>query len=321
MTRDTSTTTTTDATSTKDSQAPGTRFPRSFHGYDRHIVDDELRRIDARVADHERRAERLARHLDETRTDLASARHELTRARAELRYWNDRASYVDSEVARARTLADEIESAARGRADAIEADAQERSLQLVDRVCTEANAMLQAAREEAREMFMRFETDVDMSKQKLDRLETVRRDVARTMQTAIGQFEDAVRELDTVAPTKRIVEAVEMPVRKSLPTFGKQRAIEAADRFEQGTNRQAEQAMTSPVPEPDTTAAASDADTSADMSNAYLVEDTSDDMQQTIADANRASITGDDDVTRSAIAKARLVYDADDEFAALLMQP
>jgi hypothetical protein len=107
--------------------------------------------------------------------------------------------------------------------------------------------MLQAAREEAREMFLRFETDVDMSKQKLDKLEAVRREVAQSMQDALHQFEEAVRELDKVAPAKRIVEALEVPVRRAVPTFGKQKALDAAQRFEDAAGTSASAALSTPL--------------------------------------------------------------------------
>lgn len=227
--------------------APGTRFRRGFFGYRRHLVDDAITRMQLRIDDLETQSVELREELLEAQHVASETRHDLTRARAELRYWNDRASYVDSEVARARHRATELEQASRERAETIEADAQERSLQLVDRVCTEANMMLQSAREEAREMFLRFETDVDMSKQKLDKLEEVRREVARSMQGALQQFEDAVRELDKVAPAKRIVDALETPVRRAVPTFGKQKALDAAKRFEDSAFDGTSAALSTPL--------------------------------------------------------------------------
>jgi vacuolar-type H+-ATPase subunit H len=226
----------------------GKRFPRGLRGYRRNIVDDAVASFELRIADLEDQAGQLREELLEAQHVAGEARHDLTRARAELRYWNDRASYVDSEVARARQRAVELEQAARDRADTIEADAQERSLQLVDRVCVEANQIMQAAREEAREMFMRFETDVDMSKQKLDKLEQVRRDVAQTMQGALQQFETAVRELDKVTPTKRLVSDLEPSTRRAVPTFGRRKAQEAARRFDQGVEHAATAALSTPVP-------------------------------------------------------------------------
>lgn len=226
---------------------PGRRFPRSLFGYRRSTVDEAVTRLRLRVHELETEAVELREQLLEARHEASEFRHDLTRAKAELRYWNDRASYVDSEVARARQRAGEIEQEARSRADAIEADAQERSLQLVDRVCTEANAMLQAAREEAREMFLRFETDVDMSQQKLEQLERVRTEVARNMQRALQQFEQAVRELDKVGPVRRIVESLEAPVRRPVPTFGKQKALDAARRFEETAGEGASAALSTPL--------------------------------------------------------------------------
>ncbi|MEO6867368.1 MAG: hypothetical protein ABI200_05050 [Gaiellales bacterium] len=233
-----------------DTPAPGRRFSRTLFGYRRGTVDETVAEMEQQVEDLEQQSIELREELLDARQQVNETDHDLTRARAELRYWNDRASYVDSEVARARRVADEIEHAARDRAETIEADAQERSLQLIDRVCSEANAMLQHAREEAREMFLRFEQDVDLSHQKLEKLEDVRRNVARTMQGALQQFEEAVRDLDTVSPTKRIDAGLEGPVRRAGLTFGKQKAHEAAARFDAASSDRMSAVLSTPVSVP-----------------------------------------------------------------------
>lgn len=235
------------AAPTSATPTPGRAFRRSLLGYDRGIVEDAIAQRDMRIEDLEHQAVDLREELLEAQHVTSEAKHDLTRARAELRYWNDRASYVDSEVARARQRATELEESARKRAEAVEADAQERSLQLIDRVCGEANSMLQAAREEAREMFLRFETDVDMSHQKLQKLEEVRTNVAKAMQEALLQFEEAVRELDSVAPVKRIVETLAAPERRAVPTFGQEKALLAAQRFEDEAAYGASEAMSTPL--------------------------------------------------------------------------
>jgi hypothetical protein len=155
-------------------------------------------------------------------------------------------------------------------------------------------------------MFLRFETDVDMSRQKLDKLEQVRQDVAQTMQGALGQFEAAVRELDKVAPAKRLVTQLEAPTRRSVPTFGRQKAQEAARRFDQGVEQSASAALSTPillaaevtdVPEPKgTTDAAAPAPAP--------------EPAQAVAPVLATEPTGD-----------RREFDADDEFADLLLQP
>jgi hypothetical protein len=302
---------------------PGKRFARSFRGYRRNLVDDAMTRLELRIADLEQQSVELREELLDSQHVASEARHDLTRARAELRYWNDRASYVDSEVARARQRATELEAAARSRAETIEADAQERSLQLVDRVCAEANAIMQAAREEAREMFLRFETDVDMSQQKLDKLEQVRVEVASTMQGALQQFEDAVRELDKVAPAKRIVTALEAPTRRSVPTFGKKKALEAAKRFDEGIERTASAALSTPVPESTSPATSQGAPTVLSAT----VSDGVDEAEAVATPAPVISIelnggtpTGHAQATTEQVESHRQ-HDADDEFAALLMQP
>lgn len=241
-----------DYTDSSEETPQGKRFRRSFRGYKRNLVDDAVTSLELRIVESEDHAVQLREELLDVQQVADETRHDLTRARAELRYWNDRASYVDSEVARARQRAQELEASARERAEAIEADAQERSLQLIDRVCTEANQIMQSAREEARDMFMRFETDVDMSKQKLDKLEQVRMDVAHTMQGALQQFESAVRELDKVAPVQRIVSALETPTRRAVPTFGRQKAQEAARRFDDGVEPAASAAISEPINTPPT---------------------------------------------------------------------
>ena len=295
----------------------GKRFKRSmFGGYRRNLVDDAIASLELRIEDLESQAVELREELLDAQHVAGEARHDLTRARAELRYWNDRASYVDSEVARARQRALELEESARSRAEAIEADAQERSLQLVDRVCVEANQIMQAAREEAREMFLRFETDVDMSKQKLDKLEQVRREVAQTMQGALSQFEVAVQELDKVAPAKRLVSQLEEPTRRTTPTFGRRKAQEAAKRFDQGVEHGASAALSTPVPAelratvtPTTTDEATDTPaTPTAPTEAKATPST------TSADASSTSTVKEAPVLRR-------THDADEEFAALLMQP
>ena len=309
--------------------APGTRFKRSFRGYRRNLVDDAMTRLELRVADLEQQAVELREELLDSQHDASEARHDLTRARAELRYWNDRASYVDSEVARARQRAQELEGSARSRAEAIEADAQERSLQLIDRVCAEASQIMQAAREEAREMFLRFETDVDMSKQKLDKLEEVRREVASTMQGALTQFESAVRELDKVAPAKRIVESLEAPTRRAVPTFGKKKALEAAKRFDDGIDRSANAAMSTPVMT-DTTIEAT-AQGAPTVLAATVTDATEGEHDATSVSAPTPTVidltgtpTGHAQSSSEPMADdlhSRRQHDADDEFASLLMQP
>ncbi len=295
---------------------PGKRFKRSiFGGYRRNLVDDAVASLELRVDDLEEQAVQLREELLEAQHVAGEARHDLTRARAELRYWNDRASYVDSEVARARQRALELEQSARDRAEAIEADAQERSLQLVDRVCMEANQIMQAAREEAREMFLRFETDVDMSKQKLDKLEQVRRDVAQTMQGALSQFEAAVQELDKVAPAKRLVSQLEEPTRRTTPTFGRRKAQEAAKRFDQGVEHSANAAMSTPVP---TELRASVEPTKTDEPAAEPTATSA--AAPTKSTPSKPAATP----TTSGVKEApvlRRTHDADEEFAALLMQP
>lgn len=223
------------------------RLPRGLRGFRRRDVEDLLVELELRLEGLEQQSEELREQLQGSQHAESETRHDLSRARAELRYWNDRASYIDSEVARARQRASQLEREARERADAIEADAQERSLQLVDRVCNEANAMLQAARAEAREMFLRFETDVEMSQDRLTQLDKVRTEVATTMQGALVQFEHAVRQLDEVGPIRRIVEALEEPQRPAHPTFGTQRALDAARRFELSLDEGDETALASPL--------------------------------------------------------------------------
>lgn len=291
------------------------RLRRGLFGYRRRDVEDAMTQLRLRAHELEEEAVTLREELLDARHEASETRHDLTRARAELRYWNDRASYVDSEVARARHRAADLEEAARRRAEAIEADAQERSLQLIDRVCSEANAMLQHAREEAREMFLRFETEVDMSQQKLEKLEEVRTEVARSMQGALEQFEDAVRELDKVGPVKRIVESLEQPVRRTTPTFGKQKAVDAARRFEDAGAHGASEALSSPL-----TARVVEVDTPADEtpedSNQAAGEAASQPSSEGTAGKDSSSTANTDDSKAEGTGKRR--HDADKEFASLL---
>jgi hypothetical protein len=285
---------------TDSAPTPGRRFKRRWRGYNTNLVDDSMARLELRVVDLESQAVELREELLDSQHSASEAKHDLTRLKAELRYWNDRASYIDSEVARARQRAVDLEQEARQRAEAIESDAQERSLQLIDRVCSEANAMLQAAREEAREMFLRFETDVDMSQQKLEKLEAVRTDVATTMQRALEQFEGAVRELDSVGPAKRIVEALEPPARRANPSFGQRKALEAAGRFAQSAEHSATASMSTPLEH-------------------VLTANVEDAAQSSVEQVPTETETEAAPAASPTVGTKR--YNADDEFASLLMQP
>ncbi|MCW2973413.1 MAG: hypothetical protein JWN72_1686 [Thermoleophilia bacterium] len=300
-----STTSTTMTPASMDTFERGARFRRRLRGYDVDVVDDALLRNEARIADLEAHVETLREDLQHAQHETSETRHDLTRARAELRYWNDRATYVDSEVTRARSVAAELERTARERADEIEADAQARSLQLVDRVCAEANMILQSAREEARDMFLRFETDVDVSQQKLEKLDTVRHEIARTMQHALQQFEDAVREMDKVAPVKRIVEALEQPTRRPVPTFGQQKALEAAHRFSAEVEESASSALSTPL-------------TTTLSASIEELDDAIHHLTDAVDEAAEATVTS---VTVTAATPTRKPHTADEEFAALLLQP
>lgn len=209
------------------------RFGRELLGYRRSVVDDAVANLELRIATLTGEATDVRAALLASQHAASETGHNLTRARAELRYWNDRASYVDNEVARARRRAIELTQTARDRAEAIEADAQERSLQLIERVCSEANAILQSTREQAQEMSLRLETDVDVSQRKLDRLELARTAVAEALRSALASFEEAVEGVTSAAPARRIVELLEEPVRRAVPTFGRQKDMEAARRFKQ----------------------------------------------------------------------------------------
>lgn len=221
-------------------RGPGMRLPRRFRGYDVELADEGFERLERRVHDLEHQVAELREELLQEQMAGSEARHDLARTRAELRYWNDRATYVDSEVARARQRAKEIEAAAQERADAVEAEAQQRSLQLIDRVCTEANTMLVSAREEAREMLLRCEADIDESQQRLEQLDEARREVARTMQRALEQVQDAVQQVEDVSPVVR---------EARQPGFGRRTAEEAAERFDAEVAAPASAALSTSLPE------------------------------------------------------------------------
>jgi vacuolar-type H+-ATPase subunit H len=326
--RDRSATTTAPSISTAGTPDPGERFrKRLFRGYDVDQVDDALARVDLQLRDLEVEAADLREELLAARNDASETRHDLTRAKAELRYWNDRASYVDSEVARARRQAAELEETARNRADTIEADAQARSLQLIDSVCEEANAMLQHAREEAREMFLRFESDVDMSQQKLVRLEEARDLIASTMQNALRQFEDAVREMNKVGPIEQIVAAIEEPTRRAVPTFGQRKALDHAKRFAEQAEHTATPALSSPLPsvlgvsvhDVDDTEAESEAIELAALPEIVVDPTAPSDVFENEAGTDIPVEDADDEHAQGP--SAHRSHDADEEFAALMLQP
>lgn len=164
-------------------------------------------------------------------------------------------------------------------------------------------------------MFLRFETDVDMSQQKLDKLDQVRQDIAQTMQGALSQFEDAVRELDKVAPAKRIVQALETPTRRAVPTFGKKKAMEAAKRFDDGIERVANAALSTPVLATGATSQGAPTVLGATVSDAEGSTTEAAASEPTIV-----ALTGTPTGHAQATTEHRQ-HDADDEFAALLMQP
>ena len=95
---------------------PSLRFPRALLGYRRDAVDDACAALADQVVE-------LREALMERDTVVQDLRSDLTRCEAEIRYWNDRESYVESEVDRARTTAERLEREAHERAVAVELEA------------------------------------------------------------------------------------------------------------------------------------------------------------------------------------------------------
>jgi hypothetical protein len=143
------------------------------------------------------------------------------------------------------------------------------------------------------------------------------------MQGALTQFEEAVRELDKVAPAKRIVQALEAPTRRAVPTFGTKKAMEAAKRFDEGIERSANAALSTPVTSPATSQGAPTI-LSAIVRDADADETSAPEPATTPVVDLTGTPTGHaqsaDEPTADDL-HSRRQHDADDEFASLLMQP
>jgi hypothetical protein len=213
-------------TAPENSETPSnTKIRRAFLlGYRRADVDLVL-------ADAEAQQIELREQLMERGATIDELEADLTRARREVRYWEDRQNFVEAEVERARASAERVEKEARERAEEVERDAKDRSLQMIDRVCAEANAIVQHARDEAREMATRFQDDVVLAEQRIERLRRIEVELQKSVRTAIDSFESGIRTLQDAAPSAQAVET-EQTARK-LPShdFGKSRAVEAARRY------------------------------------------------------------------------------------------
>ena len=178
-------------------------------------------------------ADQLRATVAERDQAIAALEAELSRARAEVRYWNDRETFVEMETERARAAAERVESAARERAYAVERDAKDRAAQLIDRVCAEATAILQQARDEAREVTERVQGDVHVTEERVGQLREVQGDIQQAIRTALDSFRDGLRDLDHSVPSAGAIQTLAAAVAppRPEPDFGRTKAAEAARRF------------------------------------------------------------------------------------------
>ena len=170
------------------------RFPLRVRGYDRHAVDAALLADERTRVDLETRSLEHAHHVEALTKQLATARQEL-------RYWHDRQAFIDGEIERARASAEKIIAEAGERASTLEQQAQERTLKMIDRVCTEANEVMRHAREESAAVAQRYRDDVASAKLRLSNMSGVQRDVVLAMRAAMTRFEDGMSELELVTPS------------------------------------------------------------------------------------------------------------------------
>lgn len=201
---------------TGNDAAPSPSFEIRMRGYDRSAVDVWL-------AEHVSKVTLLTETLRERDAQIARMETQLERSRRELRYWHDRQVFVDAEVERARTDAERIEREAHERSRQLEADTQERALRMIDRVCSEANGILEHARAEAQALMARYDDDVNLSHRRLAQLSEMQVDVVQAMRGAMSRFEQGVSELELVTPSARVVRwphevrGVHAPVEVSAP--------------------------------------------------------------------------------------------------------
>lgn len=181
-------------------EQPGTA-PRSFRG--RFFGGYDRAEVDAFVLQNAGESVDLREQLMSRCEELDQLRDEQRRLRTELRYWNDRQTFIDGELDRVRADAERIENDARERASNVEKRAQDRALQLVDRVCVEANTILVNAREEAHAMFARQEDDLDVSRRRVERMTQLQLEITSALRAAMQQFERGMHEIESVAPSLR----------------------------------------------------------------------------------------------------------------------
>ena len=170
-------------------------FPRRFRGYDRMYVDHA-------IAERDAYADRLRAQVNEAVARIRHLENTAALQAAELKLWHERREFVDQELRRVRTEADNIEAAARQRAATLEEDAQRRASQLVERVYSEASSILDAARSEAQTTHERYETEVERARRKVDRLTDLQGQMTRTVRTAMQDLEHAFGQLERARPTR-----------------------------------------------------------------------------------------------------------------------
>ena len=57
-----------------------------------------------------------------------------------------------------------------------------------------------------------------------------------------------MRERGKISPARRLVTQLEPPTRRAVPTFGRRKAMDAARKFDEGVERVASAALSTPVP-------------------------------------------------------------------------
>lgn len=173
------------------------RFRRRLRGYDADAVEAWAETV----------LSQLAAVADEYERLLASQRStdmQLAESRAEVRFWHDRQSFIEAELERVRSQGAALIEDARGRADEIERAAEQRSLTMIERVCEEANSIMQHARDEAQLLFSRQERDVDAARARVERMTALQQEMSRALRGAMQRFEQGLMEVEHAGPSAQI---------------------------------------------------------------------------------------------------------------------
>jgi cell division septum initiation protein DivIVA len=222
------------------------RFGRQLLGYRRATVEAWGDALDRYI-------EELRHEVADSTDQIVHLTDELGALRARIRFHEDREQLVRSEMERVARDSDRMLHEARMRGEEVERAAQERALRMVDRVCDEANQILQHARDEARELLARNDAELARARQRVSQMADLQRGIRSSMRTAVEQFEQGMHHLETPHTTEAAIIGdsipapepsppigrlvpIEAPKARVQPTFGRDKAIAAANAASAGTD-------------------------------------------------------------------------------------